>query len=33
MGRLLSAWLVWQVGQQLLSDADQNLSDVLLLAD
>jgi hypothetical protein len=33
MGRLLSSWLVWQMGQQLLSDADQNLSDVLLLAD
>jgi hypothetical protein len=33
MGRLLSAGLAWQVGQQLLRDADENLSDVLLLAD
>jgi hypothetical protein len=33
MGHLLSAWLAWQVGQPRLRDADQNLSDVLLLAD
>jgi hypothetical protein len=33
MGRLLSAWLAWQVGQQRLRDADEHLSDVLLLAD
>jgi hypothetical protein len=33
MGHLLSAGLARPMGQQLLRDADEHLSDVLLLAD
>jgi hypothetical protein len=33
MGRLLSSGLARPMGQQLLRDADEHLSDVLLLAD
>jgi hypothetical protein len=33
MGRLLSSKLARPMGQQLLGNVDENLSDMLLLAD